>query len=591
MRRFLLLLFVVFLSMTAFAQLEVKEGSFKAVKGFININTDKMYDDNDKPYAVLKIRTENINNKQRRELSFSGDAATFIETEYKEGEVWLYLSYYATFVKISHPDLSSTEYWFPYDMEPKKGYELTLVNNSLLPVTPAQDQYNYIVITADRKDAMIYIDDVYVGNERASQSFEVGETHSYKVECDYYETVKDNVIVTTGDPINIDVRLVPAFGYINVTTEPEMGAIVFIDGAKMGTTPYKSDTLQGGEHTLRVVKEMYNTYEETFMVANGATYDAKIKMVSKFVSVKITTDSKSEIYIDNELKGKGKWSGSLSIGKHILEAKKNLHKTTSQVVDIVAGTPQDIVLADPSPICGAIDLNTDPMGASIIVDGKNCGTTPRIIRDVMVGSHEVKLELKGFDTFKTTVVVEENNLTKISETLLPSVKPDKEKKTNKFNKYFFATLNASYSNYGDLAYGLTFGNVNKYGWFVSAMTSFDFGGFSSDYECDNDLMVNDIYPVYSGKESYTSLSIIGGFVYRLSKPIALRIGAGYGVRNTIYETVDKEIVLNKDISASGIDASLGVQFKLGKFVGSLDCVTTSFEIFEAKLGLGIGFGK
>lgn len=128
MKRFILLLFTLILSITLFAQLEVKDGSFKEVPGFVNINTEKMYDDNDKPYAVLKIRTENINNKQRRELNFGGDARTFYEAEYHDGEVWLYISYYATFIKISHPDLSSVEFWLPFDMEPKKGYELTLIN-------------------------------------------------------------------------------------------------------------------------------------------------------------------------------------------------------------------------------------------------------------------------------------------------------------------------------------------------------------------------------------------------------------------------------------------------------------------------------
>lgn len=111
-----------------FAQLEVKEGSFKEVVGFVNIDPDKQTDDNDQPYAVLKVRTENINAKQRRELDFKGDARTFYEVEYKDGEVWLYISYYATFLKISHPDLSSTEFYFPFDMKPKKGYEMTLVN-------------------------------------------------------------------------------------------------------------------------------------------------------------------------------------------------------------------------------------------------------------------------------------------------------------------------------------------------------------------------------------------------------------------------------------------------------------------------------
>ena len=132
MKRLTAILFLLFLSFGATAQLEVKPDSFKEVVGFININLEKYSDDNDVPYAVIKVITENINDKQRRELLFQGDAATFIECEYKVGEVWVYLTYKATYLKISHPDLSSTEFWFPFDMAPKKGYELTLVNNAKL---------------------------------------------------------------------------------------------------------------------------------------------------------------------------------------------------------------------------------------------------------------------------------------------------------------------------------------------------------------------------------------------------------------------------------------------------------------------------
>ena len=100
MKKIWFLIVIFALSLAVKAQLYVKEGSFKEVRGFVNINTEKMYDDNDKPYAVLKIKTENINDKQRRELCFQGDAATFFEVEYNVGEVWLYISYYSTFLKI-----------------------------------------------------------------------------------------------------------------------------------------------------------------------------------------------------------------------------------------------------------------------------------------------------------------------------------------------------------------------------------------------------------------------------------------------------------------------------------------------------------
>lgn len=98
----------------------------------MNINPDPNYqaDDNELPFAVIKVRTESITDKQRRELKFEGNGGTFIMIEYKTGEVWVYLTAkYADYLKISHPDFSSTEFTFPFDLESKKGYEMTLVNN------------------------------------------------------------------------------------------------------------------------------------------------------------------------------------------------------------------------------------------------------------------------------------------------------------------------------------------------------------------------------------------------------------------------------------------------------------------------------
>ena len=203
MKKSLLLIILVISGFIGFAQLEVKEGSFKKVEGFVNINTDKMFDDNEKPYAVLKIKTENINDKQRRQLGFGGDAQTFFETEYKDGEIWLYISYYATFLKISHPDLSSTEFWFPYDMEPKRGYELTLVYKSSL-------------------------------DEEVLKRIEKLENASNENETKY--------------------------GYIIITT-PTDGATVYINGKKMEMkTPFASDKLEYGEYMVKVVMDQNNSF-------------------------------------------------------------------------------------------------------------------------------------------------------------------------------------------------------------------------------------------------------------------------------------------------------------------------------------------
>ena len=131
MKRLFLICVVLFLSVVGYAQLEVKPGSFKEVVGFVNINTDIYKDDNGVLYAVIKVNTENINDQERHRLIFRGNESTSVELEYKVGEVWVYVSSKpATYLEISHPDYGSTEFWFPYDLQPKKGYEMVLVNAS-----------------------------------------------------------------------------------------------------------------------------------------------------------------------------------------------------------------------------------------------------------------------------------------------------------------------------------------------------------------------------------------------------------------------------------------------------------------------------
>ena len=147
----------------------------------------------------------------------------------------------------------------------------------------------------------------------------------------------------------------------------------------------------------------------------------------------------------------------------------------------------------------------------------------------------------------------------------------------------------SYNNYGKLAYGVTLGSMKKMGWFVNVMSNFNFKGLSADYECNNDFLVDGNYPFYTGDEYYTSLSAIGGVMFRITDPIALRIGVGYGMRNLTYKLTDDKMVKNTEVSAAGIDVSVGAHYRIKKFIVSLDFVTTNFKCFEAKLGLGMGY--
>ena len=420
MKKLLFLFVSLFLTLSAFAQLEVKKGSFKEVPGFVNVNRDENYqtDDNNLPFAVIKVRTENINDHQRRQLSFKGNAGTFIMLEYKDGEVWVYLTAkYADYLKISHPDLSSTEFALPYDLKPKHGYEMTLVNKT--GMKPERDVYNYLVVSADQPNAAVYIDDVFEGEQFAQKSFMAGEKHRWRIECELYYTENGEVLIPEkeGENVTVEKELRPAFGYLNVTSSPESGAIVYIDGKKVGVTPFTTDKLASGEHKVRVMKEMYSAVEKTFTVTDGNTTQASMTMSANFVNVTVTTDSESDIYVDNELKGQGSWSGRLGEGNHAFEARKALHRNSVENIKLTLGKNENIVISNPMPIYGTIDISTNPIGANIIIDGKNFGTTPRVLANVLIGTHELCLEKTGCSTVTKTITLDEKNKLTINENL------------------------------------------------------------------------------------------------------------------------------------------------------------------------------
>ena len=104
MKKILLVLFAL-ISLNAFSQLQVKEGSFKYVPGGVIEDKAEYTDGNDLPMALIKISTENIPEQERMRLVFVGNRATQIIKKPKTGSMWIYISAEpATFIDIRHPD-------------------------------------------------------------------------------------------------------------------------------------------------------------------------------------------------------------------------------------------------------------------------------------------------------------------------------------------------------------------------------------------------------------------------------------------------------------------------------------------------------
>ena len=153
----------------------------------------------------------------------------------------------------------------------------------------------------------------------------------------------------------------------------------------------------------------------------------------------------------------------------------------------------------------------------------------------------------------------------------------------------FITLNGAYTNTENPSVGFTYGRVKKYGWFVSIMSGFNFAGLAPAATSDAEGFVGEDLPFYKDEYAKTVLSVMGGGMMRLNNAMYLKAGLGFGNRSLSWKTLDDRWVRNGGYSAVGVDVSAGMLFNFGDFVISLDAVTTNFNVFEGRIGLGYSF--
>ena len=225
-----------------------------------------------------------------------------------------------------------------------------------------------------------------------------------------------------------------------------------------------------------------------------------------------------------------------------------------------------------------------PTNAMLEVDGEIWpvtwdGTARKRVKE---GTYSYLVQAPNYESAKGEVSVEDTAVVvRVSLKTIPLV----NKKTNRWET--FITLNGSYAPF---SMGFSVGMVKRYGWFVSAMTNGSFTGMGNLPQADAQGFLDDgNLPMYKGTKATDRLSVIAGGMMRVVEPLYVRVGVGYGAHNLCWQDKEQQWYKIKGYSFQGVDVSAGVQAHLGGFVLSLEAVTTNFQTFEGKLGLGYVF--
>lgn len=172
---------------------------------------------------------------------------------------------------------------------------------------------------------------------------------------------------------------------LTIDSEPT-GAKVFLSNNEIGSTPIDYIIENNNDLNIRIDKEGYIAID-TVITTNVKNEELTFKLKPLIIS-------------------KGKEPAEKQIEPK-REPPKQEKQISSQKTEV-------------KPTLGRISINTQPFGASIWLDGQKIenALTPYSLESIKAGKHSIILRKDGYQDFSTTVNVEQNQSSVISETLI-----------------------------------------------------------------------------------------------------------------------------------------------------------------------------
>jgi formylglycine-generating enzyme required for sulfatase activity len=414
MKPFLTFYLLVALPLLLHSQNNIAVKSFTLLERDMSARIDHpKIDQNGEKAALIKVVTTQTG------FEFDGGSLGIVAVVQKTAEVWVYVPRGAKAITIKHPKLGVLRsYPFPIPIVAATVYEMVLVTGTVETVVrEAEIETQWLIINTEPVGADVYINDQPAGKTPYQNELPIGK-YTWRVSKEMYTTDAGVAELTSAlGKSKIDLKLKPNFGKLSITSIPESGATVTLNGMPTGkTTPCVLEPLAAGEHTIGIALEWYETTTRNVTLAVGQTLPLTVEMNPTFVEIAIKTDSIADIYINNQLKSKGTWKGRLNPGVYTFEAKLEGHIPATQKQTVAKGIPVSLFLK-PTPKTGTLKVVSNPFDASISLNGKEYGMTPNTIKNLLVGIYTLNIKKKGYGTIVKTVTINENTTTEVNETL------------------------------------------------------------------------------------------------------------------------------------------------------------------------------
>ncbi|MCX6699444.1 MAG: PEGA domain-containing protein [Methanomicrobiales archaeon] len=227
-----------------------------------------------------------------------------------------------------------------------------------------------------------------------------------------------------GSPVIMSPGLSQKPGLIQVISFPQ-GASVSVDGVPAnGNTPVTVTGIVPGPHIVLIAKPGYADWAGNLTVKPGLKgyVNAALKPLTGIISVQ-SSPAGGTVFIDNVSRGTTDVViPDIPSGVHQVRVEKSGYLNGESTVTVSGGRTA-YVKANLKSDSGSVQVNSNPQGGAVSLDGNIVATSPALLNLVTSGSHTVTIKKAGYLKYSANVMIKPGDKKYLYASLEKTPKP------------------------------------------------------------------------------------------------------------------------------------------------------------------------
>lgn len=392
----------------------ILSGQEFSVKSFYLAETDltamtpgtQVNDQNGNPCALIKVESTDD------DFMFEVGILGIRERKRNGAEIWLYVPYGIRKLTVNHPKLGVIR---DYPLPPiDKGRTYILKFNGVVNTRISDpNKKQKLILQVHPDTARVEINGIHMDTKNGAMEKELSfGIWELKVGASRYHAFEQLIEINdTLNPHRFDIRLKPQFGWLRINGTGD--ETLTIDEEPYTLSQARNLELMSGHYQIRMTKPLHKPFERTIEITDSTVFNLTPEFEVNYKEVDLRVPGNADIYIDSAKVGSGEWKGKLEYGEHVIECRKDSHRSTSMTIEVEPMTLSPIMLEAPVPIMGILNVPAAPAAAEVYVDGKLVGRTPCSV-EVLIGSRTVEVKKSGFVPSTSKVTIKEGETTNLN---------------------------------------------------------------------------------------------------------------------------------------------------------------------------------